>query len=58
MEEGKISIQFPEYHFAAELIDDKLVMVRESIISAVQSHVYSLEQILKILSVTRQKVVV
>ncbi|XP_041846613.1 gastrotropin-like [Melanotaenia boesemani] len=26
MEDGKISIQFPQYHFIAEIIDDKLVM--------------------------------
>lgn len=29
MEGSKISIQFPQYHFTAEIIDDKLVMVRE-----------------------------
>ncbi|XP_030595772.1 gastrotropin-like [Archocentrus centrarchus] len=27
MEGGKISVQFPEYHFTAEIIDDKLVMI-------------------------------
>uniref|UniRef100_A0A3Q3W178 Cytosolic fatty-acid binding proteins domain-containing protein n=1 Tax=Mola mola TaxID=94237 RepID=A0A3Q3W178_MOLML len=26
MEGGKISVQFPQYHFTAELVDDKLVM--------------------------------
>ncbi|TKS72454.1 Gastrotropin [Collichthys lucidus] len=26
MEGGKISVQFPQYHFTAELIEDKLVM--------------------------------
>lgn len=31
MEGGKISIQFPQYLFIAEIIDDKLVMVREII---------------------------
>lgn len=30
MEGGKISVQFPQYHFTAELVDDKLVMVRET----------------------------
>lgn len=29
MEGGKISVQFPEYHFTAEIVDDKLVMVGE-----------------------------
>nr|XP_040029983.1 gastrotropin-like [Gasterosteus aculeatus aculeatus] len=27
MEGGKISIPFPQYHFTAELIEDKLVMI-------------------------------
>ncbi|KAM6923722.1 gastrotropin-like [Xenentodon cancila] len=27
MEAGKISIQFPQYSFTAEIIDDKLVMI-------------------------------
>lgn len=26
MEGGKISVQFPQYHFTAEIVDDKLVM--------------------------------
>nr|XP_020474946.1 gastrotropin-like [Monopterus albus] len=26
MEDGKISIQFPQYHFTAEITEDKLVM--------------------------------
>lgn len=37
MEGGKISIQFPQYHFTAELIEDKLVMVREATTSHVQN---------------------
>nr|QLH01980.1 fatty acid binding-protein 6b [Trachinotus ovatus] len=27
MEGGRISIQFPQYHFTAEIIEDKLIMV-------------------------------
>lgn len=27
MNDGKISIQFPQYHFTAEIIEDKLIMV-------------------------------
>ncbi|XP_054647503.1 gastrotropin-like [Dunckerocampus dactyliophorus] len=26
MEDGKISVQFPQYHFTAEMVNDKLVM--------------------------------
>ncbi|CAI5651897.1 gastrotropin [Oreochromis niloticus] len=26
MEGGKISVQFPQYHFTAEIVDDKLIM--------------------------------
>lgn len=29
MEGGKISVQFPQYHFTAEIVDDKLIMVGE-----------------------------
>jgi len=31
MEGGKISIGFPQYHFTAEIIDEKLVIVSEVI---------------------------
>lgn len=31
MEGGKISVQFPQYLFTAEMIEDKLVMVREEL---------------------------
>lgn len=31
MEGGKISVQFPQYHFSAEIIDSKLVMVRKPV---------------------------
>ncbi|KAM9356954.1 gastrotropin-like [Symphorus nematophorus] len=30
MEGGKISVQFPLYHFTAELVQDKLVMICET----------------------------
>lgn len=31
MEGGKISVQFPQYYFTAEIIDTKLVMVRKPV---------------------------
>lgn len=31
MENGRISVQFPQYHFAAEVIGDKLIMVKEPV---------------------------
>lgn len=52
MEGGKISIQFPQYHLTAEIIEDKLVAVRESTTSRDKEiklwhhNAYSLGQIL------------
>lgn len=31
MEGGKISVHFPQYHFTAEITDNKLIMVRKPI---------------------------
>lgn len=31
MENGRISVQFPQYHFTAEVTGDKLIMVKEPV---------------------------